>query len=252
MKRFIVILFALTLPYLVFSQSLLEYEYGELCEDLLTYTHKPTIPYYTNAVKYQHAQDSYAIYVDDEYTFAILGPGYMKFQEPDGNIYYTRYLDLHKEEDGFYRGKDKYLGEIFSTEEMEGLFMAVAYLPKNGTRVVRERLFYVYMDDPEPRYVPLLPHHMNSSSIDPIYVTLRMAEILTILASEKPELADLYFFKRTILLKILDILIIDYKESERKIIAMKENGEKIRFEDFHKIHADYALVSELRRFLPLK
>jgi hypothetical protein len=119
MKRRIMCILLFVFPILCnVAQSIeeLEYEYDLLVRDLIWFGAFPSLPYYTNGSRYMNT--SYMIIdVDDPMSFAILQPGYMKFQNPDGEIYYCRNIILAKKEDGLYRGIDKCLSILTPTPD---------------------------------------------------------------------------------------------------------------------------------------
>jgi hypothetical protein len=178
----------------------------------------------------------------------------MKFMRPNGEIYYTRFVVLHKEPDGlYYSGTDLCVEEITPTDQ-EGIFETVLYIPQRDSKVTRITPTNLVIDEPMPFVSFIESHRMLTTSIDPVYTIARMMEILAILSDEKPCQENLYDYKKTLLLKMLDIALEGYLEAERRFFPEWRSSQKILTKDdfweFHDYY--YNSIMALRGFFKLE
>jgi hypothetical protein len=222
----------------------------ELWMDILAYGPQATIPYYTN-LQYYNRTDMYIVDVDDDFVFAIIGSGFVKFiEEPQGGVIYSRYLWLKKSEEGYFYGLFGRCADEFYEMSDNGIYCITAYLPAPGTRIERT-LLTIKMDDVIPVEVFVIPRKLNTSMVDLIYTVTRMTEIIYTLKYLQPEFLYLYEFKIKILEMLLNYVIEDQYEFDREYKRRSENNQQITQSDFNEMHPHLLLIHDLLPFLEL-
>jgi hypothetical protein len=234
-------------------------EYRELLEDIGNYRFfgGTTIPYYTNS-QYYDRTDSHWVDVDNDLAFAIMGPGFVKFIDEKGNVRYSRFLWLYEGQDGLYSiiyGKcaDEFskADGVFYKPDGSDFYWITAYLPKPGTRIVRN-LMAIEMDDVIPVERMVTSRKLNTSMIDLVYTANRMMEILYILKQHEPESLHIYEFKIKTLKILLNYIIEDRYEVDREYKSRLLNKQRVLQEDFIEMHPYFPSILSLLPFLELE
>jgi hypothetical protein len=236
----------------------------ELLEDIRDYGPNPTIPYYTNSEQYRYNWDRYIVdmhgdrYLDDEdLAFAVIGDGFLRFEDTKGNIRYSRYLLLVKDpDDGYFYGIFGRCTDEFFETDVEGYhYKVTTYLPLPGTKVKRGDL-YLEMDEvisvEEGAYV--LQRKQNTTMIDLVYTVNRMLEIVYTLKSMQTDISYNYDFKIKILEKVLDLVIEERFEVDKEYNKRLRNNQPFPTRhEFYALHPRRDLiVGEMLPFLKLK
>jgi len=259
-----IIFLCLCITFNLYSQDIssLEKEYMELLEDIRDYGPNPTIPY-TNSEQYRYNQDRYIVdmhgdrYLDDEdLAFAVIGYGFIRFEDTKGNIRYSRYLLLVKDpDDGYFYGTFGRCTDEFFETDREGCYDVTTYLPLPGTNVKRGHL-YLEMDEvisvEGGAYV--LQRKQNTTMIDLVYTVNRMLEIVYTLKSMQTGISYNYDFKIKILEKVLDLVIEERFEVDKEYDKRIENNQPLPTRhEFYAMHPRHQLiVGEMLPFLKLK
>jgi len=238
--------------------SALEIEYVELLEDIKAYGPDPTIPYYTN-YQYYNNTDKYTVDVDNDFVFAILGSGFLKFVDTQGNVRYSRYLWLNKHPEGYFIGlpgrcADEFYevtreGYDYETQK-KGCYWVTAYLPLPSTKIKRKYMT-IEMDEVIPVERMVVPREQNTSMINLVYTVNRMIEIAYILKQMQTEVSYNFEFKIRTLEIILDLVIKDRYEIEREYRSKRLNNQPITQVDFYGMHPHLKLIDEMLPFLEL-
>jgi len=261
-----IIFLCLCITFNLYSQDIssLEKEYMELLEDIREYGPNPTIPYYTNSEQYHYNRDRYLvdmhgdryIDIDEDCVFAVIGYGFLRFEDKKGNIRYSRFLWLFKDtDDGYFYGRfGKCIDEFIETDR-EGYYEVTTYLPLPGTKVKRGHL-YLEMDEvisvEERTYV--LSRKQNTTMIDLVYTVNRMLEIVYTLKSMQTGISYNYDFKIKILEKVLDLVIEERFEVDKEYDKRIENNQPLPTRhEFYALHPRWQfIVDEMLPFLKLK
>ncbi|MDR1286274.1 MAG: hypothetical protein LBK08_01565 [Treponema sp.] len=209
----------------------LEYEYNQLAHDMLMLGYLPDLPYHKTGSSYNFSSPL-IVDVEDELTFAVLSDGYLKFQRPDGGIYYSRYIVLHKEEDGYYKGDDKCLSEITPVEGHADIFKSRAYFVQEGSNARRMHMSNLEIDEAYSVPSLLKAKSINTTDISPQANIMRMIEIINILRVEQEDPVKLYDFKEKILYKMLDIALNGAREAKRKHELIVASNNKFTLGNF--------------------
>jgi hypothetical protein len=217
--------------------------------DIWSYGPQATIPYYTNSQYYINT-DMYIVDVDDDFVFAIIGSGFVKFIDPQGDVTYSRYLWLKKSEEGYFYGDLGRCADDFYEISGNGICWITAYLPAPGTRIERT-LTRIKMDAVIPVEVPVMPRKLNTSMVNLVYTVNRMIEIIYTLKYLQPEFLYLYEFKIRTLEMLLNYVIKDQYEFDREYIRRSENNQQITQRDFNEMHPHLLLIHDLLPFLEL-
>jgi len=255
MKKILLISLCLCITINLYTQDItsLESEYMELSMDIWNYGPQATIPYYTN-LQYYNNGDGYFVDVDNDFVFAIIGSGFVKFIDTLGNVRYSRYLWLNKDPEGhFYGPAGRCADEFYKADEggfYDGYYWVTAYLPTPGTRIERVNLT-IEMDDVIPVERLVIPRKLNTSMINLVYTANRMIEIIYTLKHLQPELLYLYEFKIRTLEMLLNYIIEDMYEFDREFRRRRENNQQITQRDFYDMHPHLMLINEILPFLRL-
>jgi hypothetical protein len=247
---FIFLCFRITLSLYTQDIANLEIEYTELLKDIKAYGPQATIPFYTNTEYYDSA-DGYIVDVDNDFVFAIIGSGFLKFIDTQGNVRYTRYLWLNKNPEGYFFGLHGICADEFFETDNDGFFSVTAYLPKSETRINRERAT-IEMDDVIPVERMVVSRKLNTSMINLVYTVNRMVEILYILEQYHLEPIHLYKFKIRTLETILNYIIQDRYEFERESKNRFLNNQQITQRDFYEMHPYLQSIFDMLPFLELE
>jgi hypothetical protein len=234
--------------------DLLKKEYNELRRDLLFFGAYPILPYYSQSEFYRRYSGIVTIDVEDELTFSILGPGYVKYKKPDGTVYYSRFVKLQKKGNKYYRVDrvdDEFVDDIFETEQ-EGVYETIVYLPRESSTVERIDTYDIIMDNAEWILGELAAFSMNMSSVDPLYVLSRMLEIIYMLEQHDMQNDALYDFKKIILQRMVDIELRGSIEAGRAYISLRKEGKKVTSDIFWDIHDYYWQIQALSKFVNLE
>ena len=232
--------------------SSLKNEYSELLWDIWIYGPQATIPYYTDS-EYYHRSDRYIVDVDDDFVFAIIGSGFVKFVDEQGNVKYSRYLWLHKDAEGYLCGAaGRYIDEFYEVDEADeaGYYWMTAYLPKPESKIIRNYMT-IEMDEVIPVERVVISRKLNTTLVDLLYTVNRMMEILYHLKYLQPEPFQLYEYKIRILEMLLNYVIDDMYEVDQKYRTILADNQKVTQDTFIEIHKHLQLIRNMLPFLKL-
>jgi hypothetical protein len=218
-------------------------------EDIRNFGPQPTIPYYTNTQFYSRP-DRYLIDVDNDLVFAILGSGFMKFIDSQGNVKYSRYLWLNKGPDGNFYGASGRCADEFYDTNGDGLYSITAYLPKPGA-IINRNLMTLEIDEVYPVERFMISRKLNTTMINLTYVITRMTEILHQLKLLQPAPVRTYEFKIRTLEMLLTYIIENQYEFDNEYRQRINNNQQVTQEDFFEMHRYFTLLLEFLPFLEL-
>jgi hypothetical protein len=257
MKIIIFILLCWGITFNLYSQdvSSLEIEYMELLKDIREYGPNPTIPYYTNSEQYRYSEDRYLIDIDNDFVFAILGTGFLRFVDTKGKVTYSRYLWLGKGPDGYFYGgplAGRCTSEFFKTDR-EGYYEVTAYLPLPGTNIKREKPWSmeIEMDEVIPVEREVISRKQNTTMTNLVYTVNRMLEIAYTLRHMQTEFSYNYEFKIRTLERILNLVIEDRYEADKEYNNRIKNNQPLKNREFYDLHPNLELIRGMLWFLEL-
>jgi hypothetical protein len=214
---------------------------------MLILNYLPNLPYHSIGRKYNFSS-SLTVDVEDEFTFAIMSNGYLKFQRPDGSSYYSRYIVLNKRKDGYYKGEDKCLGDFIPTE-YEGIYVICSYRVQENSQTRRINNFDLEIDETFSFNTLIKAKTINTTNIRLEYNIMRMIEIINILRINHQNPIKLYDFKEKILYKMLDIVLDGSRSAKKKQSQIIANNNKFTINDFMECYDYYSYISFLDKFI---
>lgn len=247
-KNFFLFLFLVLLTINGFTESFDELcmEYSELMSDLYHFGPNGNLPYYKTGSDYikDYAEGYPHIDVDSPFAFAIIGPGFMKFEAAPGIFIYAKYVWLHERSDGNLYSSilGRCVDEIIPTEE-EGVYKTTLYFPCEDA-VIESRVSSLIIDKVYSEEGKIISGKINNSLINPVTTIIRMLQILAELKTLHPENVYHYSSKEQFLLIMLDYCLQGQLDAEKYYY---ENRRYINLtpEGYNNLHSYYSVVFTL-------